>query len=352
MTWKSLVKSNTIWQHAAGDTNRDYAEYCLRWDVILFGPGDAGSWPACKTALLNARWSRKISDLQRFAEQMKDGDLVVLRLGTSKVLGVGQIVGSYEYHDAFEDMDGWDLQHIRRVRWVWKGLTAPQIFSPYDMKLGDTTQCLAAQSIVRSWLASLPVTQADLSRNLVSLPNTEPVIEVNEISEFLFDHGVASASITHLLHEIDELIRIATWYQRSGKPSEHETVAYLVVSLLRALGWTPQRMVVEWKNVDVALFDRLPRSDDALSIVVEAKKMGRSCLAAMAQAMTYTNGKDGCHRFIVTDGLRYGIYTRASDNSFHLHAYLNLTRLKRDYPIYICKGAADALLAMAPEWTP
>jgi hypothetical protein len=31
---------------------------------------------------------------------------------------------------------------------------------------------------------------------------------------------------------------------------------------------------------------------------------------------------------------------------------MNLTRLMHDYPIYQCKGAEEALLAMAPEWKP
>jgi hypothetical protein len=69
--------------------------------------------------------------------------------------------------------------------------------------------------------------------------------------------------------------------------------------------------------------------------------------------MSYADGKPGCRRLIVTDGLRYGVYVRqGKKEDFQLSAYLNLTRLRRDYPIYKCKGAEDALLAMAPEWKP
>jgi hypothetical protein len=111
-------------------------------------------------------------------------------------------------------------------------------------------------------------------------------------------------------------------------------------------------MAVEWNHVDVALFEQLPRSDASLRVVVEAKRMENSCLSAMSQAMAYANGKLACHRLIVTDGLRYGVYLREEDASFQLYAYLNLTTLRHDYPIYECKGAEDALLAMAPEWKP
>ncbi|MDA8204533.1 MAG: hypothetical protein M0Z36_00550, partial [Thermaerobacter sp.] len=121
--------------------------------------------------------------------------------------------------------------------------------------------------------------------------------------------------------------------------------------LLRALGWTPQRMGVEWNHVDIALFERLPRTNESLRAVVEAKKMNKSCLNAISQAEAYSREKPACHRLIVTDGLRYGVHVRSTDKEpFRLYAYLNLTRLRQDYPMYRCKGAQEALLAMAPEW--
>lgn len=348
------ITGKTIWQQAAGDTDRNYSDLCLRWEVILNGPGYAGPWPDCEKPLRSDGWSsRKATDLRRFAEEMKDGDLVVLRIGTATVLGVGQLVGTYEWRDEFGDIDGWDLQHVRRVRWLWMDRNNPKTFDTYTLKQGDTTQKLN-DGPVTDWLSNLAVNDDALSRPLEELPTQEKPngIGVTEISEFLFDHGVASSSITSLLNEIGELTRIAKWYQRASKPSEHETVAYLVVPLLRALGWTPQRMAVEWNHVDVALFEQLPRSDETLRVVVEAKKMDNSCLSAISQAMSYSDGKAACHRLIVTDGLRYGVYTRIKAEPFRLYAYLNLTRLRHDYPIYECNGAEEALLAMAPEWKP
>lgn len=343
------ISGKTIWQHAAGDTNRNYAELCLNWGVILFGPGYAGQWPECeKQLLIDGEHPRKMGILRRFAEEMREGDLVVLRIGTAEVQGVGQIVGAYQHNEEFGDIDGWTLQHVRRVLWLWKGQKA---FDTYAMKLGDTTQKLNIGPVT-DWLSQLLVPDETLSASLPELPVSvgSNDVSVEAISEFLFDHGVASASITHLLQEIGEFIRIAKWYQRSSKPSEHETVAYLVVPLLRALGWTPQKMAVEWNHVDVALFEQLPRSNVTLQVVVEAKKMDNSCLSAASQAMAYADGKSACHRLIVTDGIRYGVYLRKGAEPFSLYAYMNLARLKQAYPVYKCKGASDALLAMSPEW--
>ena len=186
---------------------------------------------------------------------------------------------------------------------------------------------------------------------LIPLPASKNrEVKFETVSEFLFDHGVSSISIEILSKEIDELIRIARWYQKFDEPpSESETLSYLVVPLLRALGWTPQKMAIEWNNVDVALFNTFPRENGNLSVVVEVKKKGNSCLRALPQASTYAEGKENCHRLIVTDGLRYGIYIK-QNSEFKLHAYFNITSLKDSYPIYDCHGVYEALKVMTPEW--
>ena len=343
------IGNRTIWQQAAGDKDRNYIKICLKWDVILNGPGNAGKLPEAKVALREDGWSsRKITDLLRFSEEIKEGDIVVLRLGTNEVYGVGTIVGNYEWNDEFSDIDGWDLQHIRRVRWLWEG---KENFPTYSLKQGDTTQLLDSES-VKNWLIQLDIPKKKFNKELIPLPKkeTKEPISFEKISEYLFDEGISSNSIQMLMSEIDELVRIAKWYKNNNNPSEFETVTYLVVPLLRALGWTPQKMAIEWNKVDVALFSQLPRNDNNLKIVVEAKKKGNSCLSAKSQAQSYSEGKENCNRLIVTDGLRYGIYIREKDK-YKLYAYLNLTSLKNEYPVYNCHGVKEALRAMTPEWT-
>lgn len=135
------LDGRTVWQQAAGDTNRNYVSVCLEWDVILNGPGYAGPMPQAAVTLRAHGWtSRKVTDLKRFSESMAPGDIVVLRLGTNEVHGVGEIVGPYEWHDEFGDIDGWDLQYVRRVRWLWKPESGPMRFAAYAMNQGDTTQ--------------------------------------------------------------------------------------------------------------------------------------------------------------------------------------------------------------------
>lgn len=343
------IDGKSIWQVAAGDTDRDYSETFLKWDVILIGPGDHGLWP--NQEYINKYRSRpkKFNELKTFCEDAQDGDLVVLRRGTKELLGVGQIVGGYEWHDIFGDIDGWDLQHTRRVRWLWKELKE---FPPYYFKWGSTFSLLESPGI-RQWLNSLGIPDEAYNRELIQLPSDKEHsrLDLDQISAYLFDCGIASNSIENLMHEMGGLIRVANWYNRSGiKPSEDETRTYLVVPLLRALGWTQQNMAIEWNKIDVALFFGPRREDSTLSVVVEAKKKDKSCLTAQSQAEKYAKDKQTCRRLIVTDGLRYGVFKKSGDK-FKLSAYMNLTRLISNYPIYECDGATALLYQISPELT-
>ena len=352
----------TIWQVAAGDTSHSHYDVCLSWDVICLGPGRGGPWLGCEAKLKRDGWGQ----IKRFHEEIKDGDFVVLHLGTSHVYGVGEVVGDCSsWNDHFGDIDGWDLQFVRPVRWLWDYRChdrKPKVFRTYAMKRGGTVQKLSEENPVRKWIDNLEVAQCKLERDPAALPQSGqkclPRVEASEVANHLFDKGVAASSINALTEDLSELQRIASWYDRSGaEPSEHETVAYLVVPLLRALGWTPQRMAVEWNHMDLALFSRLPREDRNLAAVVEVKRYDHACLPAKPQAQYYAEeeGKerDECQRLIVTDGARYGVYVRSDNGKFPdtPRAYLNINRMMERYCILSCSGAAEALELIASDWS-
>lgn len=359
------IGKRAVWQVAAGDTNRNYADLCLEWDVILNGPGSEGSWPGCRDALEKLCKSRKVTDIKRFCEDIADDDIIILHLGTKEVWGVGVVVGDYQWNEDFGDVDGWELQHIRRVRWIWKynendPKAHPKKFPAYSLNFGDTTQRIDYQT-VNGWIETIPLTNQKMGRQIKELPQGSPkIMSMDEIAEYLFANGVGSSSIGRVTHEIKELIRIAKWYDADVKnnPSESETVSYLVIPLLRALGWTPQKMAIEWENVDLALFKSLPREDKTLLAVVEAKPKDFSCLNARKQAHGYTkkSGRDECKRLIVTDGIRYGIYLRDPEHDFKKYpdAYLNITCMRESYPILNpsgkCNGAKEAFFLMSADW--
>jgi hypothetical protein len=87
--------------------------------------------------------------------------------------------------------------------------------------------------------------------------------------------------------------------------------------------------------------------------VVETKKKDLSCLTARSQAKDYAekHGGPSCKRLIVSDGLRYGIYLKdGGEFREKPEAYLNLTRMREDYPLLECKGVREALLLMSADW--
>jgi hypothetical protein len=357
------INGRRIWQVACGDGRRNFADLLLHWGVLAVGPGGDAPWPDCADSLAQAGWgAKKLAIVRSFCQEISEGDLVVLRQGTRTIRAVGTIVGDYLWHPAFGDVDGWDLKHLRRVQWHWKG---EQVFPVHTLKFGATVQFLDGRvlenSVVRDWLDDLPEPEA--AADLPELPAPEPLAEeptFEAVADYLFDHGAASGSVKSLVDQSGDLVRLARWYQRmKTPPSEHETVAYLVVPLLHALGWTPQTAAVEWNCVDIALFGHIPRENTSLVAVVEAKKRGGACLGASGQAFEYAekHGKELLDRVIVTDGIRYGVYPWDPIERTvppWPEAYFNLTSLRWNYPIYggagVCSGVGEGLRMMATDY--
>lgn len=349
------IEGKTVWQHAAGDWGHEHVDICLDWEVILVGPGDK---PWSETERNHQR--REVVD---FCEEMQSGDIVVLKMGLSAIYGVG-FIANYDWCDEFNDVDGWDLGHTRRVRWVWTYKDNNDTAKEFSGRpLARSSTCRVHNPTILNWLKKLDVANHDTDHSYKELPEKQKNVTREDIAKYLFDMGIASDSIRNLLDQHGEFLRIANWYNEHWKewPSEHETVSHLVVPLLRILGWTPQRMALEWKlkggRMDIALFTKLQpdtqkaRIENNLDVVVEAKSLFTSCLSwAVSQAEGCVESVGNCRRLIVTDGLRYGVFTRRKGENFVLFAYLNLIRLRSYYPVYDCKGAKEAIFAMTPEW--
>ena len=165
------IENRTIWQVAAGngkDTN--YAKTCLYQDVIILGPGKYGPWPECEADVRaeSDGDGSKAGIIRRFAEEITPGDLVVLRIGTQEAYGVGIVEGPYQWNALFADVQGWNLQHVRRVRWLWHGYGTPYHFPAHTMKFGSTVQYLTSP-LVREWITGLNIPERAYTRTLATL---------------------------------------------------------------------------------------------------------------------------------------------------------------------------------------
>lgn len=293
---------------------------------------------------------------------MEIGDIVVLKVGKTQIYGLGLVESDYLWLDDMGDVDGWDLQHCRRIKWLWKYAkdVGPHVFPGGTLRWGDTVQQATSPELSK-WIQDLAVTETDMKRPLVNLPatcvdgNEFEAVSLDAIGQHLYDRGVAADNIDSLTARMADLVRTAGWYTRTDRtPSERETVAYLVVPLLRSLGWTPQRMAIEWCRIDIALFDALPREDSNLVAAVEAKKRWRTCFNSCNQVFGYalTPERHRCHRAISTEGISYAAFRRNGGNGFKgtPEAYLNLTRMVSGYPLLHCAGAKEALSLLSADW--
>jgi hypothetical protein len=283
----------------------------LRYGVALIGPGDAGAWtPDRDDAVFEGSFVR------RFANEIAPGDLVLLRTGIARIGAVGLVAGEYSYVNAFDDVNGWDLQHTRRVH--WGRLPVDHSFSS-GVFGANPPRCSRVwnDEVVDFALRFLhsPPTYWQ-SAALPNLPAEDPpLVRTPEALEGL----IAQAA---------DLLPLMQDSQRFGElPSEDELIAHFVVPFLRALGWPPERIAVKWRYTDVSVFKVLPRSSESCHFVIEAKRLGAGVEGALEQAQGYVAALGVSRDVIVTDGIRYRMYDGA--HAFEPLAYANLARLKQ-----------------------
>lgn len=308
----STLKHNpAIWQLAAGQSTRPYADVFLNHGVGLIGPGDAGPWKA-------ERDDDEFEGgfVRRFASEMEVGDVVLLRTGIATIAAVGVVASEYQYLNQFDDVNGWDLQHARRVRWC----KLPQDYTFKTMVFGaNPTRCSRtwneeAKDYADRFLKSPPTHWQEAP--LPALPAEEPAMRQ------------VPQNLEGIVAQAQDLAGLFWDRQNFGDhPTEDELVAHFVVPFLRALGWPPERIAVKWRYIDVAVFAALPRTPENCRFVIEAKRLGAGVEGALEQAKGYVESLGVSRDVIVTDGIRYRMYSSAK--AFSPVAYANLIRLKQ-----------------------
>lgn len=303
--------SRTTWQLSGGPASRSYADVFVRHGVGLVGPGDPGRW-------LPERSDEDFdgSFVRRFASEMQVGDAVLLRTGLSKIRAVGVVADGYDYLNQFDDVNGWDLQHARRIRWCELPVEyefGSSVFGANPPRL-SRVNCEQVVDYARRFVASPPTFWQETP--LPALPAEEPLLD--EPPE----------AIRNVVAEVQDLYPLLWDRERFGEhPAEDELVAHFVVPLLRALGWPPERIAIKWRYIDVTLFSALPRTPESCHLVIEAKRLGAGVEGALGQAMGYVQALGVPRDIVVTDGVRYRLYAAAQD--FAPVAYANLVRLKQ-----------------------
>lgn len=309
---KPPVMARRIWQVGTGDHARPYDRYFVDHGVVLLGPGTDGKWSPD-----NAAYAKR-SDLRSFAVGAEPGDLVVARRGASFAVAVGEFVGDYDWSPAFDDIEGWDLQHYRRVRWFW---TSERRF---DRRVFPQSRFSESHNhLVANWARGLDGSAGTLAPpeedEPFSLPPTETLL-----METMLDGPLRS-----VVRRAGEW-RADTWSWNFGAVPSEELLTHVTVPLLEALGWEPEEIAVKWKYTDLALFHPRKREPANCRIVVEGKRIGGGLQWAGDQARGYIKelGLTGAD-VLVTDGICYRLH-RAPDFPEETALWANLARPKEN----------------------
>jgi len=288
---------------------RSYTELFLQHGVALLGPGWVGPWtPESNDEQFEGKFVR------RFASEVEVDDVLVLRRGIRTLVAIGVVASNYSFDEAFDDVNGWDLQHTRRVR--WSRLPEEHHFSRPVFRRVRFSRVWDQEVIdfALRFVNSPPATWQ--STPLPDLPTVEPPLED------------VPASLAGLVAQAKDLQPLYWDSIRFGeRPTEDEMIVHFVVPLLRNLGWPAEQIAVQWRKMDVVVFNGLPRAAATCRFVVEAKRFGEGIEGARDQARSYVDALGAPRDVIVTDGIRYRMYAQA--RNFEPLAYANLARLKR-----------------------
>jgi hypothetical protein len=349
-----------VWQIAAGDSGRHYDDIFLRHDVVFLGPGRFGSYcraeyedgPAARAASRNV-----LGQVRSFAEAVRPGDLVLLRKGY-KVVSIGVADGSgYQHNDVFDDVYGWDLEHTRRVKWQRQ----------HDQELADI-QSSAVLFSERRQIPTFTRVEDPLilpriehlfsrteDRPLALMPDALPrSLTPDELGVELFRKGLPAGAIERVKSTIAERRRLIHWYSQGlspNRPTEHEVVAHVILPLLLALGWSEQLLAIEWRRIDLAIFNRTPTSESNCRLICEAKAMGHGLQDCREQAESYVENLDlkNCGKILLADGGRFYLYKRqASKWSAKPSGYLNISKIRTQHLCPSGTSAIDTIMELTP----
>jgi len=315
--------------------------------VILVGPGSEGSYFENKGTYNNQESSSYRPFMRVIAEEMAKGDIVILKRPKGhewEIVAVGEVVSEYIFREVFGDVDGWDLQHGREIK--WKMPNSPTVINGLRrgtlIAVNRQLPIDEAKKIWEGGKESIPT----------QIPADPEEISVDQLIDSLIVEGLPGQRAELIANTIWRLRRIAKWYSSHGSDvGEHEIRTFLIAPLLTSLGWAEQKIKIEWNNIDVVLFDSPYSKESKPVVIIESKRLWDGLRYAPDQAKEYGKVYPTCNSFIVSDGIRYKLFKK-NDTDWVYSAYMNLLSPKRNHPYEMnVEGAVAFFLSIVPKGT-
>jgi hypothetical protein len=349
-----------VWQIACGEPGRYYDDLFLDHDVMFLGPGRPGEYDHAEYG----KWveagritSASARRVRRFQQAVQPGDVVLLRKGY-RVIAVGLAAGhTYHWNETLDDVYGWDLQHCRSVSWqrdLDGELSAIQAETDlFALRKQIPTFTRVEDSAVLDPIKHL--FQRCERRPPKAPPEASSLLSLAQLGQRLFAKGLPNSAVDQVLRALERQRRLVTWYDAekrdSGRPTEHEVVAHMVLPLLLALGWSEQLLAVEWRHIDLAAFQSTPTTVESCVLVCEVKKRGSGMQEVWRQAHGYVDELRlaSCRSILVTEGARFYIYSKSDGVwSETPTGYFNVEKLREKYLAPKGTSAVDTIVGLTP----
>lgn len=341
------VGKQRMWQIGSGDSTRDYSKLCLDFGIAILGPGKPGDSRIPETS--QYYYENDLKDWGKYLMDIKKGDIVLLRRGQKIIKAIGIVDKEYDYSKSLSDIHGWDLNHFITVDWYIKG-DGIDISIP-SSKIGYSTMSEVKKNYnyIKKLINKTKLVRYPRQRNLKDLVIPKEVTEKN-IRQFLIDSGIRISDAINITDTISRIITLVEWYNDNDPDVlEHELRTFLVIPFLLSLGWSEQKIKIEFKKVDIALFNK-PFKKNMMQhpiTIIETKTFNDGLLFATEQVKYYSEKYPSCEKIITTNGFRYCIYKKVKED-FKYYSYINLLDLRYfDYIENDIKGALDSLLEIS-----
>ena len=343
------------WQIASGAGDRYYHEEFINWGIAFVG---------------ERYWDSKSGKGMKHVEK---GDRILLRgrrkdaeeKDAEEIVAVGEVVeyeGSHngcKDREVLKDFDGWDLPAYCFVDWY-------RVSDRKKTSIRRTIAQIGEHNDLRRYADSV---LQERGENRVGDPKNVPrepaPIDLEEIVGTLAGPDLVE-NLTLKLRRIRSLARhyYDFGYKHWDEVKEHEIRTFLIVPLLLALGWDEERIKIELspgrlgvddgqKSIDIACFSRQYEKDspdanrENCHLIIESKRFSSGItIDAPAQAKKYAKELN-CKTIVVSNGYCYKGFVR-EDGEFRdtPHAYLNLLKPTRNYPLEPKIGGALQMLEL------
>jgi hypothetical protein len=175
-------------------------------------------------------------------------------------------------------------------------------------------------------------------------------LELANLKNHFIEHGIRIGDAINIADTINRIIMLVKWYkQNDPKVLEHELRSFMVIPFLLSLGWSEQKIKIEYNKIDIALFEKsyTTKNKNDPIVIIETKTFDDGLSLAKNQIEYYVENYPQCSTMVTTNGYRYYIYLKGN-GIFELYSYFNLLDMREfDYIENSVTGILEGIISLS-----